>query len=69
MIEGNATALEEKERTYKFPKGEFVHLQDIKELIVRPSGTHRLKTGDGRLHIVPKGWIQISIVSPKDWAV
>jgi len=59
--------LEETERTYKFPNGQFVHLTDVTELIVRGSGTHRLKTKDGRMHIVPKGWLQISIVSPEDW--
>lgn len=60
---GNATVFTppEKTRTYRFPCGEAVVLHDVTELVVRPSGTHRLKTADGKSHIVPTGWIHIEL--------
>lgn len=70
MVElGNRIPLEEIERTYRFPGGNFITLKNVTELIVRPSGTHRLKTADKKLHIIPTGWIHIEINSPKDWVV
>lgn len=62
-------ALNEQRRTYTFPD-KVVTLRDVSELIVRPSGDHRLKTRDGHLHIVPPGWRHIEIVdSTKEWTV
>ena len=58
----------EKSRTYVFPNGSVVVLKDITELIVRPSGTHRLKTADGHSHIIPAGWIHIEL-EINDWSV
>ncbi len=69
MVEGTKTIVEEHERIYSFPGNWHVRLQDVTELLVRPSGTHRLKTKDGRMHIVPTGWIHIDILSPKSWVV
>lgn len=57
----------EKSRIYHFPSGD-VELKDVTELIVRDSGTHRLKTKDGKSHIVPAGWLHIEL-DIKDWAV
>lgn len=51
----------ERSRTYRFPGGETVKLVNVVAIAVRPSGTHRLKTHDGRLHIVPAGWLHIEI--------
>ena len=51
----------EKSRTYSFPNGEKVQLHDVTHFLARDSGTHRLKTLDGRLHIVPVGWLHIEI--------
>lgn len=50
----------EKTRRYLFPNGEAV-FEDVRRVLVRPSGTHRLETGDGKKHIVSGGWIAISI--------
>lgn len=69
MVDGIRTELEEDTRIYQFPGGHLVTLINVIELIVRPSGTHRIKTRDGLLHIIPKGWIHISINSPKDWVL
>lgn len=69
MLEGMTTKVEETERVYHFPKGDRVVLRNVFELVVRPSGTHRLKTKDKKMHIVPTGWIHIEILSPKDWVV
>lgn len=51
----------ERSRTYTFPGGETVRLENVTHFLARESGTHRLKTGDGRLHIVPTGWLHIEI--------
>ena len=64
----NAVKLNEKERIYYFPNGEKVILKDVKELVFRESGTHRLKTGDGKLHIIPTGWLHIE-TDDKEWTV
>ena len=58
---GNVTLFNppEKKRVYYFPNDEYVVLKEVIELVVRPSGTHRLKTTDGKSHIIPTGWIHI----------
>jgi len=56
----------EIKRTYCFPEGN-VELFGVNELIVRPSGTHRLKTNDGHLHIIPSGWLHIDINSGNEY--
>ncbi|HEC63964.1 hypothetical protein LCGC14_2857970 [marine sediment metagenome] len=69
MVEGRKTKINETERVYDFGGGDKVVLKDVRELIVRPSGTHRITTKDKRMHIIPTGWIHIAILSPKDWVV
>lgn len=49
-------------RTYLFPDGQTVTLLNVTHFLARESGTHRLKTGDGKLHIVPVGWRHIEIL-------
>ena len=50
----------ETKRTYTFPS-KMVVLEDVIELTIRDSGTHRLKTKDGHLHIIPAGWVHIEL--------
>lgn len=69
MVEGIKTKLNETERIYHFMGNNKVVLKNIRELIVRPSGTHRIITKDKHLHIIPNGWIHIDIQSPKSWVV
>ena len=69
MVEGIKTEVEEDFRIYHFDDNRKVVLADVIELLVRPSGTHRLKTKDGLMHIIPTGWIHIEIKSPKSWVV
>lgn len=59
--------LQEKTRIYTFPGGDTLTLQDITEIIVSNSGTHRIKA-NGKLHIIPKTWIHIEI-DESDWTV
>jgi hypothetical protein len=68
MNKNDAIKLTEKERIYVFPNNEKVVLKNVTELIVRDSGTHRLKTADGKLHIVRNGWIHIEI-DETEWTV
>lgn len=64
----NAIELKESKRVYNFPNGEKVELKNVIELVVRSSGTHRIKTNDNKLHIIPTGWIHIEI-DEKEWTV
>lgn len=65
---GNAIKLNEKQRIYYFSNEEKVVLNHVTELIVRESGTHRIKTADNKLHIIPQGWIHIEI-DETEWTV
>lgn len=65
---GTPVSLKESSRTYYFPGGEKIVLTNVTELVVRESGTHRLKTADDKLHIIPTGWIHIEI-DEKDWTI
>lgn len=59
--------LNEKKRVYVFPEVN-VTLKDTTELVVRPSGTHRVKTADGGLHIIATGWYAVHITdAKKEW--
>lgn len=60
--------LKEKQRIYFFPSNNKVVLNKVTELIVRESGTHRIKTEDKKLHVIPTGWIHIEI-DEEDWTV
>ena len=51
----------EASRTYTFPNGEKVTLNGVTHFLARDSGTHRLQTSDGKLHIIPTGWLHIEI--------
>lgn len=63
--------LKEDERVYDYGLGKIATLKNVVELVVKKSGDHRLKTADGKLHIVPPGWIHIIITDNerKDWTV
>lgn len=65
---GDVVKLKEKQRIYYFSGGEKVVLNEVIELIVRDSGTHRIKTADKKLHIIPTGWIHIEI-DESEWTV
>ena len=62
--------LNEKVRRYLFPDTGFT-LYDVTELIVSDSGNHRIKTKDGKLHIISPGWVHIEITpgAEQDWTV
>lgn len=51
----------ERSRLYTFQGGERVRLENVTHFVARESGTHRLKTQDGKLHIVPPGWLHVEI--------
>jgi hypothetical protein len=58
----------ERKRTYRFPGGGQITLKAVTHLFVSDSGTHRVRTADGRLHIVASGWLHIE-VDAADWTV
>ena len=60
---------EEATRTYHFPDGVKVVLEDVTHFKAS-SSTHRLRTRDGKLHIIPKeGWVHIEIEGASDFTV
>lgn len=58
----------ERTRKYGYADGTFVQFKDVTHVLARPSGTHRLKTADGMLHIVNPGWRFITI-DADDWTL
>lgn len=59
--------VKEKSRTYVFPSAA-VTFKNVVQLTVRSSGTCRLTTADGQLHIVRDPWLTISIEDDRhDW--
>lgn len=67
---GQIIKLEEPERVYIYPGGDTVTIKDVTELVVRDSGTHRLKDKDGNLWIIAKGWLAIKVRTPDgNWIV
>lgn len=57
----------EKSRTYIFPGGNRVTVEGVVTLCVRPSGTHRLQTQNGKKVIVAAGWLAIE-VDATEWS-
>ena len=53
----------EKTRLYVFPNNQKIRIDYIRELKVSDSGNHRIITLDGKLHIIPFGWLHIEIES------
>jgi hypothetical protein len=50
-------------RVYHYPNGSTFMVEGVTGICVRPSGTHRLETKDGRKWIVASGWSAISITA------
>lgn len=53
----------ERSRTYTFMDDYKVTIVGATHFLARESGTHRLKTADGKLHIVQAGWVHIEIAA------
>lgn len=51
----------ERKRTYVFPGGERLVLENVTKLEVRESGKHRVETKDGRKLFVAPGWLWIEL--------
>lgn len=51
----------ERLRRYLYGDGRKIELVNVTHLLVRPSGTHRLQTADGRKWIVNPGWLAIEL--------
>lgn len=58
------TLAHEASRTYTFPGGDTVKVENVTHLCVRESDNHRLKTSDGRLVIVKGNWIALDVAAP-----
>lgn len=58
----------EKTRTYIFAEGEST-FENVTHLAVSKRGTHRLRTHDGKFHIVRCGWLAISLDLPEGWTL
>lgn len=51
----------EKKRTYYFPDGNKIEIENVSEFLYRESGRHRLKTLENKLYIIQNGWFYIEI--------
>ena len=61
--------VDEKSRTYTFPNYTYIGLIDVTHIAVSESGNHRIKTKDGKLHVIAPGWLHISIdTESEEWA-
>lgn len=56
----------ERSRTYTFGDGS-VTIENVVKLCVRPSGTHRLETAEGKKFIVAANWLTIA-VDANEWS-
>jgi hypothetical protein len=54
-------AVPERKRTYLFPGGETVTIDNVIAVGVRSSGTHRVEAADGMKWIIPPGWLAICL--------
>lgn len=71
---GKPIKLREQKRVYTYVTEEgipfFLSLLDVRELIVRLDGSHRIKTANGRLHWVAPGFHHIEVTDEKKyWTV
>ncbi len=51
----------ERKRTYHYADGGKMEIFNVVALCVRPSGSHRLETKDGRKWIIAAGWMAIEL--------
>lgn len=58
----------ELKRTYVFPGGDKLELENVTRIEVRESGKHRVETADGRKLFVAPGWLWMEL-EMKDWTV
>ena len=56
----------ERSRTYTFGDGT-ITVEKVTAICVRPSGTHRLQTEDGKKIIVAANWLSI-LVDADEWS-
>lgn len=66
LITGRVYPKTESSRVYVFV-GARIKLENVIELCIGSSGIHKLKTNDGKKHIIASGWIHIEIDSEADW--
>ena len=57
----------EEYREYTFPNGQKLLFTNVTAICVRPSGSHRLQTLDGKKFIVQPGWLCIE-VKAENWS-
>ena len=60
--------VDEQKRIYVFAGNNRVVFEGVKEVCVRPSGTHRLNLANGNKGVVPTGWIAIEIEGITKWS-
>lgn len=64
MTVQEGTPITENSRVYTFPNNEEITITKAREIFVsETSGNHRIKTEDGKLHIIKSGWLHIEIDS------
>ena len=56
------TKVNERNRTYHFPNGATTSVDCTAWLWVSNSGTHYIKDSYGKIHIINKSWIRVTIM-------
>jgi hypothetical protein len=51
----------ERSRTYAFPDGTQLKIENVSRIEVRESGKHRIETADGKKFFVCPGWLWMEI--------
>ena len=63
VIEKNKwTKINERSRTYHYANGASISVDGIEWLWVSNSGTHYIKDSYGKIHIINKSWIRVTIM-------
>lgn len=66
LITGKVYPKAELSRVYTFI-GARIKLENVTEFRISSSGIHKLKTDDGKKHIIAPNWVHIEIDSKSDW--
>lgn len=61
MIEWITLKYIERSRTYYFENDRKLRINNVVAVCVRQSGTHRLKTKEGKFWVIPATWLGIEI--------
>lgn len=60
-IKWNEITPPERKRTYRYPGGDELTIENVSRVEVRESGKHRIETTDGKRFFVAPGWLWMEL--------